>query len=529
MYGTVQHLACMRVIGLGLALAGVCLMGMTGCKPSAEKIAAREALLGHEIERAFESIQRLRMEDHNDEALAVTERALANPKYAAHTVRFFTEKISILLSQNNDAAACSAILAAWKTTPESARAVFGNVHNFYRQMNRHVDIRNWCRDLQGRDVGLPADLLPQVLNWQLAASLAMADADLAQTDLDSIINKLTADKAAPLVQQSLGGLIDGGQHAFASRLLRHLQTKNLEAAEYRHLLAALSLRTVLAAKNWDAAPAAFDVCVAQLPDSTLYTLARTFFTTLQKNGRNDLVEQTSKKVVFNALDKTNSVNYAARVWVETGMAANPRVLPERLDALLTARISPVQVGNVFDRYFYEMAEQLDTIRALCAVGERILATCSDENTVNSVKIKILDGAFITENYDLAVSMLEKGIPGKDKAWHDMSLPKVKAHRAMAKNQPREAVSFFRAFMQSWLDSDQEEEFDPTSGIAYSREWILGRNAKRIAGILDTIPDKAEADKARAEAKGYFKTALEKAANDPAALKLLQEETKGFLD
>ena len=41
MYGTVQHLACMRVIGLGLALAGVCLMGMTGCKPSAEKIAAR--------------------------------------------------------------------------------------------------------------------------------------------------------------------------------------------------------------------------------------------------------------------------------------------------------------------------------------------------------------------------------------------------------------------------------------------------------------------------------------------------------
>jgi hypothetical protein len=242
-----------------------------------------------------------------------------------------------------------------------------------------------------------------------------------------------------------------------------------------------------------------------------------------------LVEQASKKMVFNAIGKTNAVNYAARVWVDTGVAANPRVLPERLDALLTAQISPVQVGNLFDRYFYEMAEQLTIIRALCTVGERILASCSDENTVNSIKVKILDGAFITENYDLAVSMLEKGIPGKDKAWHDMSLPKVKAHRAMAKNQPREAVSFFRAFMNAWLDSDQEEEFDPTSGIAYSREWILGRNAKRIAGILDTIPDKAEADKARAEAKGYFKTALKKAANDPAALKLLQEETQGFLD
>jgi len=84
-------------------------------------------------------------------------------------------------------------------------------------------------------------------------------------------------------------------------------------------------------------------------------------------------------------------------------------------------------------------------------------------------------------------------------------------------------------MNAWIASDQEEEFDPTSGIAYSREWILGRNAKRIGDILDTIPDKAEADKARAEAKEYFKTAIKKAENDPAALELLKKETEGFLD
>jgi len=80
-------------------------------------------------------------------------------------------------------------------------------------------------------------------------------------------------------------------------------------------------------------------------------------------------------------------------------------------------------------------------------------------------------------------------------------------------------------MNAWIASKQEEEFDPTTGIAYSREWILGRNAHRIAGILDSIPDKEEADKARAEAKDYFKEALKKAAKDPEALKLLKEETK----
>jgi len=140
-------------------------------------------------------------------------------------------------------------------------------------------------------------------------------------------------------------------------------------------------------------------------------------------------------------------------------------------------------------------------------------------------VKVLDGAFIVENYDLAIHMLEQGIPGKDKTWHEMSLPKVKAHRAMAQKKPREAVKYFREFMNSWLASDQEEEYDPTSGIAYSREWLLGRNAFRIAGILDSIPDKAEADKARAEAKAFFKVALEKAKGDTEAMKLLNEEIK----
>ena len=159
------------------------------------------------------------------------------------------------------------------------------------------------------------------------------------------------------------------------------------------------------------------------------------------------------------------------------------------------------------------------------MGERILDVCQDENTVNNIKVKILDGAFIVENYDLAVQMLEKGIPGKDKMWHDMSLPKVKAHRALARNQPREAVQNFRAFMDCWLRSDQEEEYDPTSGIAYSREWILGRNANRIATILESIPDAAEAQKAREEARAYFRVAIQKAAPDAEATRLLREETK----
>jgi hypothetical protein len=232
-------------------------------------------------------------------------------------------------------------------------------------------------------------------------------------------------------------------------------------------------------------------------------------------------------VILTALEKTDSVNLASRIWVESGVVADKKRLAERLDALLDAKVSPIQVGNLFDRYFYEMVADPDIIRRLCTIGERIIAVCTDESTVNNVKVKVLDGAFIVENYDLAVHMLEQGIPGKDKAWHDMSLPKVKAHRAMVQKKPREAVQYFREFMNTWINSKQEEEFDPTSGIAYSREWILGRNANRIAGILDSIPDTVEADKARAEAKAYFKIAIQKASKDAEATRLITEETKGM--
>jgi hypothetical protein len=283
----------------------------------------------------------------------------------------------------------------------------------------------------------------------------------------------------------------------------------------------------LAAKEWDLFQPAINACVAQLPDDQLLKLLQTAFSSLQKNGKTDLAEAVCKQVFATVTEKQGSVNLAARIWVESGVAGDKKSLPERLDALLKAKVSPVQVGTLYDRYFYEMVADLDIIRNLCATGERILASCTDETTVNNVKVKVLDGAFLVNNFDLAVHMLEQGIPGKDKAWHEMSLPKVKAHRAMAQNKPREAVQYFREFMNTWITSKQEEEFDPTSGIAYSREWILGRNANRIANILDSIPDKAGADQARAEAKAYFKIAVQKASKDADAIRLITEETKGM--
>ena len=250
---------------------------------------------------------------------------------------------------------------------------------------------------------------------------------------------------------------------------------------------------------------------------------RFVFVSLQKAKKNELLKECAKLGISAATGKQKSIDYAARKWSETLFAENKKNLPGSLKDLQATSASPNQIASIFDRFFYEVANDKKMIKELCVIGTDLINKCSDENIANSLKVKILDGAFIIEDYDLAVSMLEKGIPGKDAAWHAMSLPKVKAHRAQAQNKPREAVKYYREFMDCWKTSEKEEEFDPTSGIAYSKEWILARNATRVAKILDSIPDKAEADKTREEAKRYFKVAIEKAKEDEAALKLVTEE------
>ena len=515
---------------VGLFLVGAVLTAgsftlLTGCKPSAEKRAALEQRIQQEVDALFEKIQAQQAQGQLAEALALTETGLANPQYAAHKARFFAQKIDVLLAQDRDAEALDLELAAWKAEPALAQGVTDRICNYYLQKNKHAAVLAWGARLLALGPALPAEVRDRVLGWRLNSALALADRSAASACIDEIVRLMNPQEAVTLLQNALSGLINGGQHALATPLIAHIKQTYPNAPGLQQLAVTLTLRAVLATGSWDQFLDAFRVCVAQLPDDALMQLTRQACPLLQKNNRKDLVEQACEQIIFTAPSKTASVNLASRLWVEGAVAADKKLLPVRLSALLKANVSPIQVGSLFDRYFYETINDLDIVRSLCTLGERILAVCTDETTVNNLKVKILDGAFIVENYDLAVQMLEQGIPGKDKLWHDMSLPKVKAHRALAQKNPRDAVKYFREFMTCWLTSKQEEEYDPTSGIAYSREWILGRNANRIANILDSIPDKAEADKAREEAKAYFRIAVKKASVDAEAAKLIKEETK----
>lgn len=452
------------------------------------------------------------------------DNCMSKKKYADFRAMFFGQKVDLLLAQGKSQDAEQVVLDMWKSQAALAQSVFSRIDTFYKNKKDYAAEMAWAKRLIALDKVLPADCMAQALEWLLTAAVHAENEASIKESVLSVLKTLADAQSTQLLRTVLNDAVENSKFDVATSIIRVLSDEKISEG-CTHMVLGMKLRIVLGSGAWSQLTVAFVNCVGGLPDDELLQTMKQTFSALQKKGKSGLVESLALTVIQRAPLKEKSVSQAARVWVDRGMAANKKILPERLETLLNAKVNPEQVGMLFSQYFYETIDDAAVVRKLCSIGEKILPECKDKTINEVVKVRLLDGAFIVENYDLAVEMLEKGIPGKDQQWHEMSIPKVKAHRALAKNQPREAIAYFRQFMDACLKSSQTEEFDPTTGVAYSREWILARNENRIAGIYDSIKDTDAAKKSHEEAKRLFKLALEKAAKDPDALKLLKEETK----
>ncbi len=366
--------------------------------------------------------------------------------------------------------------------------------------------------------------LRQTCESQLSAAVSSKDLVALNAAIDTANSKLKPEVALQTVQQAFDQMIRAGDYeAVEKAMAAILERKKLK--NFHGMAAASILKNRIATKRWDTLPELIMTCVSRLPEDASIALVRQSFDVLKKNKQLDILDNTCPQVWRAATKKNDVIRMATSTWVDIGIAKDRTLLPHRLEVLLKDKISPDQVGILFNRHFYNMIDSAEIVKQLCVVGAKILGRCKDESVIQSVKLKLLDGAFIAQNYDLAVEMLEKGIPGKDKEWHDTTLPKVKAHRALAKNKPLEAIENFRQFMTVWKNAKKTEEFDPSTGMSYSREWILGRNAVRIANIYASLPDTENQKKVLAEANEYFKVALTKVDNNSDEQKALTKEIK----
>ena len=118
----------------------------------------------------------------------------------------------------------------------------------------------------------------------------------------------------------------------------------------------------------------------------------------------------------------------------------------------------------------------------------------------------LDADFVLGDYDAALAVIDGGIADHDAAWHQMTRTKILAHKALADKEWATAVARFREFLDLLPDEDQH---DPTTGIVFSRDSLVGLNEKRIGDIWTEAGDPAKAAAAYAAAREAYEKAIEK--------------------
>ncbi len=167
------------------------------------------------------------------------------------------------------------------------------------------------------------------------------------------------------------------------------------------------------------------------------------------------------------------------------------------------------------------------LKELLAFSDRLLKrNVLSEPAANALRERRLDGFFLSGDFDGAIAYLEgEGVPKRSPGWCKGTAAKLRAHKAMEAGDKKEAVRQLLAFGAFMLSDEQKdfEDCDPTTGIVYSRDWVVARNYMRCAKMSRELGDASQADAYHADAKRYFATAHEKAKDDQKSLDTLRAE------
>ena len=191
------------------------------------------------------------------------------------------------------------------------------------------------------------------------------------------------------------------------------------------------------------------------------------------------------------------------------------------------------VGQLAEDAFIRLAgasapspENMKHLNALLDFTAKLLPRLS-EGAQQSLLDRRLDGFFLTGNYDGAIALLDKGLPSHTPGWCKGTAAKLRYHRFLADSKKDAALKQLLIFIDFMLSDEQKdfEDCDPTTGIIYSREWVVGKNYLRCRDLARDLKDATlEADYFK-KAKELYATALKKAKDDPKALAELKKEAQ----
>lgn len=482
-------------------------------KPATLTTETVEQQLLASIDQTFTEAHTMLQNGQTNTALARITAVYNDPRYKKFRDITFEGIVQFLVNTKQPEEAKRLIAKACLQEPANVTRAIDILHNYLTNHGGHPAIAVWAADLAATTPALPLKIKHRLIDWRLSAALAQQDDENVTALLTQAFRDLAPSDSLTLAVRVLESHLSGDRLDAADRVLAQLASIQPKTTELTELTTMMHIQIMAGRRDWDTLATAFTSASGTLSDQKLHELMLRIIVLVRKSGRYDVADGLCEEIIFKQPAKALALSFATRSWAENAMTTNRVALPMRLNTMLEAKVPPREVGMIYQRYYYDLINEPALLKAMCDVGNKLLPLLNDIDLLKSIKTMILDGAFIREDYDMAIQRLEDGIPGRDEAWHKMALIKVKAHRALKNNQPRQAVQFFREFMVCVQTVKDEDTSDPSTNIQHTKEMIIARNAKRIAEILTAIPDPEAAKKAYAEAHDWYRQALEKANSE----------------
>ena len=467
------------------------------------------------------------MEGATNEALAMLQAALDDPDLAGSRQPLFNGLIRSLLFTGQAAEARSRMLDAFRGEASLAVGGLGLVYGHLMEQGNLAEVAAWTEEVLAIP-DLPDEVRRSKREWNLLAHVALQNDSRVLEIVTQLVRDAPAGNAMGMLSRAIDALFDQKRPQAVEKILLQMGKVVTSDPGTQNLLLATRIRLMAVQGDWDALRTALPAIAAKLPDAELQRLLRQVLPLAGGSGKAGLSDAICEQIIGAPGGKSQSFVVAGRQWVENGMASDKAALPVRLGRLQQAGFPVRQLCSLYMRYFYDVIDEPAAVEAMKQLGGRIAPLAEDDETRNYIRTMVLDASFVMEDYAAALEILEAGIAGRDAAWHAMAISKVKAHQALKENRPRDAVRHFRDFMATVTTAKEDDTSDPATGVAHSREVILGRNARRIGDILKAMqpPDTEHATKAYAEAKDYFDKALAK-EKDPAAIEMIRKEMAGL--
>lgn len=489
------------------AAAGFCLAAFTAAADPAESSEEPVAVMDEQpIYDFFRKIDGLFSAGDTNGATQAFFEADDDPALAPFEELVRGSRLRFLLFTEQIELAKSTYLGELRTVPDKVSASRDIIYGYLLETGRADEALDWARTLLAQD--LPQDMRFAATDWVASRLLAAGDPEGSLAVVTNALATFPPAAIGPFCARIAVGAIAAGKTDYAAGVAAAMRETSADLAPAAD---AIDLRLLAAAGDFAGVAAKLPVLVEGGADLELLQALRYAFGQARRAGDFGAVDRMASAVVlderFAKLPRT--LQLAAREWagvVFEGSAADPAQFPARLSRLLTmTAVPPSSLSSIYSAHFYDVISDKDLLRETVALGKAIAARLPDPADRDLLSTYDLDAAFMLEDYDEALRLLDAGIPDRDAAWHEMAKTKVRAHKALAEKNPAEAVRLFDAFVEMLPDEDQP---DPATGVVHTRMAIVADNKARVGDIWRDAGDAAKALAAYDEAAALYAKALE---------------------